>query len=300
MAIILVVFLVAFVAIAAAIVSMSTSGARGAGDHVNASRALFMAESGIEWAALELFDSADPESACSDLQNNAALPESVNGEGSFDITDSEYDTADGGCRLTAVGIVNETRRVLKGKIPESVLEGDTGGGDDLFEDTEFNCNSNNVECQDGELIFNRPGGKGQGQPPTQANGADLISDNFVVGDEVYFTANIDWDASPTNNMFGLEMNIDTGANIDCDVPLPGLNSTCSAPAENELYENFDIVLALGDYFASNNVGQVKIRLDWATNPSNQVVLADGCIGRAGYCSGSGDDPVDDGTWDENP
>lgn len=303
MAIVLVVFLVVFVAMAAAIVSMTTSGARSAGDHVNASAALFIAESGIEWAARELFDADDPESDCDALDGNTG-PTAVNGGGSFDITGSAYDSTDGSCRLTSVGTVAQTRRVLKGNIPESVLEGNAGGGDDLFEDSEDkfnNCNQQNLECQDGSMTFERPsGGGGQGNTNTRAKAGDLITDDFEDGDTVYFTANFEWDGTddPSGNVFNIEL---TNNIADCDVSLPALNSSCSAPAGDPLYDLYDVVLILGDDFAAGDVSQVDLQVDWGNNLSDWVTLSEGCIGRAGHCAGAGgDDPTEDGTWDEDP
>ena len=299
MAIVLVVFLVVFVVIAASIVSMTTSGARGAADHVTASSALFMAESGIEWAALELFDTEDPVNDCNELENHPALPVGVNDAGSFDITESFYDE---GCRLTVRGYVAQSQRVLKGRIPDSVLDGDTGGGDDMFDDSEEkfgnSCNSPNVTCSDGALTFNRPG-NGGGNPPTDADGDALISDSFESGDRVYFTANIEWDADPSGNFLEVELRNNIAS---CDLMLPSLSSSaeCTDTA-SELNDLFDIVLFLGDDFSPQDVNTVRLRLDWAPNSSNHVTLTNGCIGREAHCaSEGGDDPVDDGTWDEDP
>lgn len=303
MAIVLVVFLVVFVVMAASIVSMTTSGVRSGADHAQAAGALFIAESGIEWAARELFGTSNPESDCNDLAANTS-PMPVNGGGTFDITESNYDSSDGSCRLTSVGTVGQTRRVLKGKIPESVLEGDTGGGDDLFEnsDEKFNnCNQKNLGCEDGAMTFNRPsGGPGQGNTNTQAKASDLVTDDFSNGDTVYFTANFEWDTSddPTGNVFNIEL---TNGIADCDVALPTLYSTCAADSENSLYELYDVVLVLGNDFADEDINQVNLSVDWGSNNSDWITLSDGCIGRAAHCSGGeGDDPVDDGTWNEDP
>jgi hypothetical protein len=303
MAIVLVVFLVVFTAMAAAIVSMSTSGARGGADHANAAGALFMAESGIEWAARELFDTADPATDCNALAANTPAT-NVNGGGSFDITESNYDTTDGSCRLTSIGMVNQTRRVLKGNIPASVLDGDAGGGDDLFEDSDEkfnNCNQQNLECQDGAMTFQRPsGGPGQGNTNTRAKASDLITDDFEAGDTVYFTANFEWDTTdvPTGNRFNIEL---TNNIADCDVFLPDLNSPCAAPGADPLYDLYDVVLILGDSFAADSINQVDLTVGWGNNQSDWIALSEGCIGRAGHCAGEGsDDPIDDGTWDEDP
>lgn len=303
MAIVLVVFLVVFTAMAAAIVSMSTSGARGGADHANAAGALFMAESGIEWAARELFDATDPEADCNALAGNTT-PTTVNGGGSFDITESNYDATEGGCRLTSVGTVNQTRRILKGKIPESVLQGNEGGGDDLFEgsDEKFNnCNQQNLGCEDGAMTFNRPsGGQGQGNTNTQAKASDLVTDTFSSGDVVYFTANFEWDPAddPSGNTFNVEL---TNGIANCSVSLPSLYSPCAAPSSDPLYDTFDVVLILGDDFADTGINHVKLSVDWGSNLSDWLTLSEGCIGRAGHCSGgAGDDPTDDGTWDEDP
>jgi len=304
MAIVLVVFLVVFVAMAAAIVSITTSGARGVADHANASRALFMAESGIEWAALELFDSANPPTDCAGLKNHVSLPLSVNGHGTFTIIASDYESGDESCRLTSQGQVGDTVRVLTGQIPKSVLDGETGGGDDLFDNPEEkfnNCNQANLGCEDGALTFNRPsGGAGQGNTNTSARATDLVSGTFSSGDVVYFTANFEWD--PTDDPAGNVFNIEVTNNLaDCDVALPALSSSCAAPAGDPLYDLYDVVLILGSNFSDTDINRVNLSVDWGSNNSDWLTLTEGCIGRADHCQGqSSQDPVDDGSWNENP
>jgi len=297
MAIVLVVFLVVFTIMAASIVSMTTSGARGAGDHVNASAALFMAESGIEWAARALFDADDPQSDCQALLGQGSV---VNDGGSFSIVDAEYQTGTESCRITSRGLVNPASRTLVGIIPKRILDGDSGGGDDMFDDSgeKFgnSCNPPNVTCEDGALIFHRPG-QGGGNPPTDADGDALVSDTFEVGDNVYFTANIEWDGDPSGNLFTVELRNNIAA---CSVSLPALSSGCGVTG-HDLNDQFDIVLLLGDDFSAEDINTVRLLVNWAQNSSNNITLTNGCIGREGHCSGEGsDDPIDDGGWDEDP
>lgn len=303
MAIVLVVFLVVFVAIAAAIVSMTTSGARSAGDHVNAVNALFMAESGIEWAALKLFDSPDPESDCDNLENDAALPVSVNGQGSFDIQDSEV-AGTGSCRLKVRGMYQQTTRVLTGSIPESILDGDAGGGDDLFDnpdDWQHGSGGNpSVYVSDGVLHLER---QGSGQTKTRTTSNNFISDTFGPADTVYFVANVEADGDPTGNTLNLDVTLNGAPNPSCSGDMPLMTGACSAPPSDPLYDSFNTVWVLGDPIgvSSTDVEEVEIWVDWAFNDSDLVTIANGCIGRAAHCAGEGSsDPVDDGTWNEDP
>lgn len=297
LAIVVAIILVVIVAMGAAMFAMSTSGNRGAGDHAHSGRALFAAEGGIEWSARELFDSDDPQGDCEALAGSGpfTLP-----TGEFRILDSAYDAADENCDVVSRGMVGDVIRTISGTIPKSIIE---GGGGGLFDDSEekFNgCSKQNLECDDGAMVFQRPSrGPGQGNTNTSAKGSDLISDDWDVGDTVYFTANIGWDADPSGNLFSITLKIQGQADVTCGVSMPGLNSPCAAPSDHELYDQFDIVLQLGNTYDETDVNSVDLQVDWATNPSNEVTLSDGCIGRANHCEGTSD-PTEDDSWDENP
>lgn len=290
MAIVLVVFLVVFVAIAAAIVSMTTSGARGAGDHAQASAALFIAESGIEWAARDLFDTDDPQADCNALAGNTG-PTPVNGGGSFDITESAYDSGDGSCRVTSVGTVGQTRRVLKGKIPENVLEGNTGSGDDLFDD-ESAWKGGNNEVEDGVLYINK-----QGSNEAHANGDEVLTDDWQAGDAVYFAANVDPHAA------GLTVRVRFPGNPNNHAVCSGGDPCASVDPNNPLHDSYDTVWLLSPNVSgsADAVNDVRIEVDFGEYSVSQVAIANGCIGRVSHCQGAaGDDPTEDGSWDEDP
>lgn len=298
LAIVVAIILVVVVAMGAAMFAMSTSGNRGAGDHALSGKALFLAESGIEWAAKELFGADDPQGDCEGLAGSG--PFSMPG-GQFRILGSAYDTTDENCDVVSRGTSGDAIRTISGTIPKSIIE---GGGGGLFDDSDEkfqNCGQKNLECEDGALVFKRPsgGGPGQGNTNTSAKAGDLITDDWDVGDTVFFTANIGWDADPTGNVFEITLKIQGQADVTCAVGMPGLNSPCAAPSGNSLYDQFDIVLDLGNTFDEADVQSVELQVDWATNPSSEVTLSDGCIGRANHCSGTSD-PTEDGSWDENP
>lgn len=295
MAIVVAVILVVFAAMAAAIVVMTTSGTRGAADHAQSNGALFLAESGIEWAAKQMLGAADPENDCNALAGSGpfTMP-----NGQFTIEASSYDTTDENCDVTSRGFVGNTIRTISGTIPKSIIE---GGGGSVFDDSDQkfnNCGSANLECQDGQIIFKRPGGGG-GNTNTKAKASDLITDDWNVGDTVYFTADIVWDNDPTGNVFSIDLKIQGQPDVNCGVAMPSLNSGCAAPPGHPLYDQYDIVLILGATFDETDVKDVSLSVSWGSNTSTRVTLSNGCIGREQHCEGTSD-PVEDGTWDENP
>lgn len=288
MAIVLVVFLVVFVAIAASIVSMTTSGSRSAADHVNASRALFMAESGVEWAALELLDSEpDEDFACTKLAGSGG---SVGG-GTFQVDHSIY-VEDEGCDVKIFGFYNNTKRVLEGRIPESVLDGDTGGSDSIFDnEDDWNAAQGQNEIIDGVLYIRQ-----QGSDSSRAqDGADSISDEFLENDIVYFAANVSPDAS------GLTVTLtfkSGGQDMSCT-----LGETCSSvDPGNPLLNSYDTVWNLGPASRDKaDVNHIVIDVDFGEYSVSEVAIANACIGRQDFCEGQVvSDPVDDGSWNENP
>ncbi len=176
LAIVVAIILVVVVAMGAAMFAMSISGNRGAGDHANSGRALFLAESGIEWAARELLGTENPEDDCNALGGSG--PFNMPG-GTFRILDSTYDATDENCDVVSRGTVGDVIRTISGTIPKAIIEG--GGGSDFDDsDEKFkNCGQANLECQDGAMVFKRPsGGAGVGNTNTSAKGSDLISDDW--------------------------------------------------------------------------------------------------------------------------
>lgn len=290
MAIVLVVFLVVFVAMAAAIVSMSTSGARGAADHVQASAALFMAESGIEWGARELFDAENPQSDCEALEGQSRP---VNGGGSFTIIAAEYLTGSESCRLTSRGHSSPASRTLVGLIPKRVMDGAEGGGDDLFDDASAWAGGQS-EVIDGVLYIKRQGGN-----ESHADGRDVLTDDFEQGDQIYFAANV----SPGTGGMDVRVRFPGG---------PGNYAVCadgnpcaSVDPDNPLHSYYNTVWVLSSSVAGgvNDVNDIRIRVDFDQQPANvdEVAVADGCIGRLEHCLAEGsDDPTEDGGWNEDP
>lgn len=299
LAIVVAIILVVVVAMGAAMFAMSTSGNRGAGDHALSGKALFLAESGIEWAAKELLGADDPQADCEGLAGSG--PFNLPG-GTFEIRDANYDATDENCDVVSRGTAGDAIRTISGTIPKSIID---GGGGSVFDDADEkfnNCGQANLECQDGAMVFKRPsggGGGGGGNTNTNAKGSDLITDDWDTGDVVYFTANITWDADPAGNVFDVTLKIQGQADVTCSVVMSSLSSPCAAPAGHSLYDQYDIVLQMGSTFDETDVKNVELSVNWATNPSDRVTLADGCIGRENHCSGTSD-PTEDDSWDENP
>lgn len=292
------VILIVLAAMGAAMFAMVSSGTRGAGDHALSARALFLAESGIEWAAKDLFGTDDPEADCNGLAGSG--PFTMPG-GTFQILNSSYNASEGNCSVTSRGSVGGVLRTISGVIPKSIIEGGGGGLFDDSEDDFNNCNQQNLECQDGAMVFQRPsGGPGGGNTNTQAKGSDLINNDWTAGELVYFTANFDWDADPSGNVFTIEIKLQGGGTRTCTVNLPSLSSGCAAPSSNPLYDTYDVVLEVGNSYPDEDINSVSLSVNWGSNPSNEVTLADGCIGTEEQCSGAASDPAEDGSWDENP
>lgn len=299
LAIVVAIILVVVVAMGAAMFAMTTSGTRGAGDHARSGKALFLAESGIEWAAKQLLGADDPQSDCESLAG--AGPFAMPG-GDFRILSAVYDTTDENCDVTSRGTVDSVViRTISGTIPKSIIE---GGGGNVFEDSDEklnNCNQSNLGCEDGAITFYKPGGGGggPGNTNTSAKGGDLITDEFAAGDTVYFATNMSWIGDPTGNVFDITLKIAGQPDVSCGVLMPSLASPCAAPSGNSLYDEYNVVLVLGSTFSAADVSKVELSVNWASNSSSEVRLEGGCIGRENSCSGTSD-PTDGGTWEENP
>ncbi len=304
MAIVLVVFLVVFVAMAAAIVSMSTSGARGAADHVQASAALFMAESGIEWAAKRLQDVGDAEAYCDDSLQGAGG--SIEGSGGFQVLESNFvaggDEENDGCRVRIRGTSGSASRVVAARVP--IMTGD-GEFDSIFE------NANAWEdpqfggfVQPGVMEIRR-NPQCTGPNPTNPGSADgsVITDPFTAGDSVYFVTGFDLvDGTPPAGAAWVRVSVThAGGTVQCDIDMAQGDSACSADASNPLYNVHDVVLELGSGFAATDVTEISLRGFWGGNACS-VYLSDACLGRQSSCLGfeTTDNPVSEGSWNEAP
>jgi hypothetical protein len=322
MAIVLVVFLVVFVVIAASIVSMTTSGARGAADHVTASSALFMAESGIEWAARELFDADNPQADCEALE---AQSREVNDGGSFEISFAEYRTDSESCLLTSRGSNGAAIRTLTGVIPKQILEGGAEGeGDDIFDDpglweeSDFQGFNSDPFPGDGVLYLNR---NASCRGPTvhtvrsesESNIETMLSPGFSASDEIYFATNRIVSTQAPNaqcqagdSRLRVALELADGSTRACEwFMIAGTLSPSNcvpdgAPAS--LTDEFELVMDLGSGFASTDVVAISIQALWGGGVYS-IELSDACIGNSNGCAKGGlvgDDPVEEGSWDETP
>lgn len=306
LAIVLVVFLVVFVAMAAAIVSMSTSGARSAADHVQGSAALYLAESGIEWAAREMFDVNDPQDDCEAL---AGASNTVNASGSFTITAAQYFDDDDGeaCRVTSVGAVAPASRTVSASVRIFTGSGEVGS---IFDNPPLWTTGPNPfgNVSPGVLTLNRNSPcAGPGSTFASA-GPGVITDSFNPGDVVYFAADFFLDRgnpAPGVSILRITIEHDNGVaqcNIDISSPF---TSPCAANAGDPLYDAYNLVLKLGDGFGATQINSVHIEADWEVAPGSpacDIRLVDACIGRQSHCLGfePTSDPVIEGSWDENP
>lgn len=314
MAIILVVVLVVFTVMAASIVSMSTSGARGAADHVNASAALFLAESGVEWAAKQLVESDDFEDCCDDsLQGSTG---SINDSGGFQILESDFVEADDDssdfCRIKVRGNSGTASRIISASVQKPSAEGAEGS---IFDDpADWNTvdvpgfASGSLFPGDGVLFLRRNDGcAGRDYFVSVPDPASMLG-NFSAGEEIFLATNHDVDAScggpPTaDSSLRFQVFLSDGSSIQCDWAMVAGTTTCPAPmAPSELTEEFDLVLALGNGFAATQVTEIRVRTLW-NNRVFSVALSDTCIGSTASClegGMTGDDPVEEGSWDETP
>lgn len=294
-----IILIVVFAVLGLSLLSLHSTQRVTASDHFAAARALYLAESGLEWAARELFGTADPQADCEALvdENPVTL-----GAGSFQFTEAVYDAGNVTCSIISVGDVGVTRRRVTGAIRREVLEGTSGGiGETLFSDEgAWQGGGENINFDNGSIIFDRPGSPGKGKPPAQAIEAEnVITDDFQVGDDVYFTGNFSYDGTMGGSVFFIEIDLDTKPpqTISCTVDLETLTSPCGAV--NELNEHYNVVLFLENNFSPAMVDRVRVRVDWDGGTSQQLRVDDACIGRISHCMpDSGGDPVDPESWEE--
>lgn len=310
MAIVLIVFLVVFVAIAASIVSMTTSGTRTAADHVQASAALFMAESGLEWAAREMFGVDDPQDECEALDGASS---NVNDSGTFTITAAQYLDGDDGevCRVTSVGAVGSTSRTITASVRIITGDGEVGSIFDdstLWEDSDFPGFADDPFRPDGVLHLNRNNGCSGPDSfvatDTAANISEILEPGFDGTDTVYFAFNVvdvqsAPSCSPGDSRLRITVTHSGGSVIQCNwFMLAGTTDCPPGAGAGSLVDAYDTVVELGIGFASSSVEEIEIRTIWDSGVQ-WIELADACIGPQSWCAPN-DDPVVAGSWDENP
>lgn len=295
LAIVVAIILVVVVAMGAAMFAMSLSGNRGAGDHALSGKALFLAESGLEWAAKELFGADDPQADCEGLAGSGPLP--LPG-GEFRIIDAVYDSAEVTCRVTSLGTSGNAVRTVAGTVPRSII---LGAGSILDEQGAWTLNRASFPEERVLEMRSNPSCRGANSTAIANNAAQVLTDAFEVGDQVYFATGLEHlQGSPGASQLRivLETNIRT-----CEVTIasPG-SSPCAAAPGHSLYDFYDIVLDLGNGFGAGDVDEIHLEADWdgVTPPQGQCVieLSDACIGREAHCTPGDSDPVDD--WSEVP
>lgn len=297
-----IVVLVVFAVLGLVLLSMHTTQRVTASDHFSSMRALYLAESGLEWAARELFDAADPLADCEAL---ATAPPTTLGAGSFRIDEAVFDPDDTVCRIVAIGTVGDTERHLTGAVRRAVIIGIAGDDAESIFDNDGAWKSGggtNINFDNGAIVFSRPGaaGKGKAAQPSQTEATDVITDNFAVGDRVYFVGNFSADGTTTNDTFTIEVvHADPAQSVTCVVVLDTLASPCFETG-TILDEDYQVVLFLSDAFDVADITQVRVRVDWSGDgTANEVRLENACIGRVEHCTPPGDgDPIEPDTWEE--
>ena len=293
-------------AIGAGLAALVSTGARSSAGHSLSIQAFYLAETGFEWAAAELQKSYDNgmqwQDACQALNHD---PQPVEDKGYFSVTGSG--PANDACQLTVLGWTGgpdpenaSASRRLDGGIPKQIITGQTGPGDNIYDDGgNWQGGGANVDFENGAMRLQRPGGQGQGNTNTRANATDILSEDFTSGQMIYFVSGIGWDALPANEEFIIELQMQGQADIECVVQLPSLSSPCTAPS-GPLDDPYDLVLELGENINAADINRIIVKIDWGTGATDEVVLENGCIGTEGHCLGNSEpqDPVDDGTWQE--
>jgi hypothetical protein len=295
LAIVVAIMLVVVVAMGAAMFAMSTSGNRGAGDHAQSGRALFLAESGIEWAAKELLGADNPEGDCNGLAGSG--PFTMPG-GTFRIIDAVYDDTAITCRVTSRGTVGNAVRTIAGTVPRTIILGsgsifENEGAWDLqwaqfVEPLVLEMRSNPACQNQSEAVVETP--------------SQVLSDSFEAGDQVYFATGFEVVTGDVS-ISTLEVVLEGAASCTVPMATPG-TSPCAAAPGHPLYDYYDIVLDLGNTFGVPDIDSIELIAQWKTVPGPgppsecAVRLSEACIGREAHCTPGDSDPVDD--WSEVP
>ncbi len=298
--IIAIVVIVVFAVLGLSLLSMHTTQRVSAADHFASARALYLAESGLEWAARELFAAADPQADCEALTGVAPV---TLGAGTFHIAQATYDAVGARCLIVSIGAVGDTRRRVTGAVRRAVLDGTSGTGPDtVFDDSgAWTGGGANVNFDARAIIFSRPGGlKGKALQPTQIEGDNVLTDTFVSGEAVYFTADFSANGTLTGTLFTIEVvHVDPLQSVTCTVALGTLISLCGVTG-TELNEHFQVVLFIGNTINAADIDKIRIRVDWgALSTASQLRVDNACLGRIEHCTpDSGGDPVDPDSWEE--
>ncbi|MFW6307360.1 MAG: hypothetical protein ACOC08_01815, partial [Campylobacterales bacterium] len=166
-------------ALGAGIASMITTGVRSSADHSVSIQALYLAESGVEWAGYQLRKEEDEgEDGWIGYCNNTLKEESpvkVDTSKYFEILNSSVEGGSNkSCNITVLGYVgSETpnnalaSRRLNVEIDGGWIE-NGGGNKNIFEDeNDWKGKGKNVKFNDGQLTLERPR-QGKGNTNTHA------------------------------------------------------------------------------------------------------------------------------------
>lgn len=300
-------------AIGAGLASLVSSGFRSTADHSLSIQALYLAESGFEWAAAELQEvhgqGSEWEETCNNLSSDYE-PQQIDDAGYFNIIESGVTTGPRACKIKILGLTGDSEpadasasRRLEAKIRQGVIEGSAESESNIFDnENDWSGVGANVNFEDGAMILERPGGgqgKGGGNTNTKADGRNIIEEQFESGDTVYFAANTGWDDTPVDEVFSIDLKINGQSDINCDMNLPSLDSDCSVTS-GPLDDEYNTVLKLGDNINAENIEKITLEVDWGGGDTEEVILENGCIGTEEYCLGNTEpqNPVEDGSWEE--
>ncbi len=289
-------------ALGAGIATMVTTGVRSSTDHSLSIQALYLAESGFEWATSKLREHYNStgswEDYCSNNLANAGTNISLSSNKYFTILSAV--TLSNGCSIKILGWVGNSNkekdlasRRLEGMIPGWFIQGSvpptnnmfSGGDDDWKQST-----GKNVKFSEGQVIFKKPGkGKGQGSK-AQTNAPTNVIQDFGSGEHVFFGAYVKDLENISSHDF--DLTVGPGKIAECSISFNGtskLTSDCgnaNIPANplSDMLLDYNLLMYLGNDLHSENFGFLRLTLDWDQGNPNEVVFEYGCLGPSSICS----------------
>lgn len=297
-------------ALGAGIATMVTTGVRSSTDHSLSIQALYLAESGFEWARAHLQGSTNFEVDCIALQNNPSLPVDLYNQRHFDVKSSI--NGSGNCTISSVGWIgsnDKSNSLSSRRLIGTILKSDINTNStpiDFSNDTQKNifADENTWEGtqshtdfrDDGSIVFSQNSQKDQLNRSKSKNISQLIPEDreniFDENDTIYLVMYLDSSDLGKLSDFGLNKLPPSNNNFDWTN-----NDINSFGSYKSVYIN------LGSGYTAEDINEqpnLSFFIEWS---QNSITVRFACIGKISTCqieynNDISHNPVNDVTWIE--
>lgn len=295
-----IVAIVVIAALGVGIASMVTTGVRSNTDNSLSIQALYLAESGFEWSTFKLRENnATWENYCNSSLANDGKRICLKNNRCFTILSSKTD--DDACKINILGWIGSSNkelslasRRLEGTIPGWFIEDSELTTANMFSggNKDWKQRTGNVEFQNGDVVFIRPGqGQGQGSK-AQTNAPASVIQEFEEDDDIFFGAYVKDLEDISSHSFILDVHAAPGIKIDCLINFngnPQLTSSCdssSMPSTHlsEMLKSYNLIFYLGNGLQSGEFKDLTLTLDWEHGDQDEITFKYGCLGPPKECS----------------